>query len=155
LDDLTELPNRRSILQTMQALPSAAVLMIDVDRFKKINDAVGHAIGDEVLVQIGRALARVIGRRGTVGRLGGEEFVVVLPDTELENGTWVAEQLVLAVRDLQVGAIRPTISVGVAWFGGDYSSSEALRNADAAMYHAKANGRDQVQAYEGNQLTPA
>lgn len=155
LDDLTELPNRRSILQTMHALPSAAVLMIDVDRFKQINDAVGHAIGDDVLVEIARALARVIGRRGTVGRLGGEEFVVVLPDTEVENGTWVAEQLVLAVRALRVGTIRPTISVGVAWFGGARSCSEALRNADVAMYGAKAEGRDQVQAYATTRLTPA
>ena len=155
LDDLTELPNRRSILQTMHALPAATVLMIDVDRFKQINDTVGHAIGDDVLVEIGRVLARVIGRRGTVGRLGGEEFVVVLPDTELENGTWVAEQLVVAVRALRVGAISPTISVGVAQFGGVRTCSEALRNADAAMYDAKGNGRDQVQAYETTRLTPA
>jgi diguanylate cyclase len=153
LDDLTELPNRRSVLQTMNALTCAAVLMIDVDRFKHVNDSVGHAVGDEVLIQIGRAMTGVVGARGIVGRLGGEEFVVVLPDTELDKGTRIAEQLVVAVRAVRVGVVRPTISVGVAQFGGLRSCSTALRDADAAMYDAKTNGRDQCRTHQPAQTT--
>ena len=122
--------------------------MVDIDHFKSVNDTYGHGKGDEVLKAVG-AIARAAVRSGDfVGRVGGEELLVLLPDTDLAGARQVAENLRLAIRDAGVGDLDwvVTASVGVAAGHGD---EERLRDltatADAALYQAKANGRDRVE----------
>jgi diguanylate cyclase (GGDEF)-like protein len=126
--------------------------MCDLDHFKSVNDTHGHAAGDAVLRSVGRFLDAH--RRATdwVCRFGGEEFVIVLPETGLAEALGIAERTRLGVSDLIVdidgSAIRVTASLGVATFrmGQDESAETLLDRSDQAMYRAKAAGRDQVQA---------
>ena len=126
-----------------------AVLMIDIDRFKSINDRYGHAVGDSALKGVATLLRVDLREVDRVGRFGGEEFVVMLPGSKLEQAQGVAERLRDAVgrKDLAgvVPPIRLSISIGVAeWIAEDVESSGLLIRADAALYLAKRSGRDRV-----------
>jgi len=128
-----------------------ACLMIDVDNFKKINDQWGHAAGDEVLVRIAAAVSAELGRGDKLGRIGGEEFCVISPDTDLPAAMKLAERVRAAVATVEVDAegrrIGVTASVGVAQLeSSDTTPTDVLRRADAALYGAKRNGRDRVSA---------
>ncbi len=154
-DELTGLPNRRAVLARMRALldqptpPAFAVLIADLDHFKTINDRLGHAIGDEVLCAVGSVLSDAVREPVFVGRLGGEEFLVVLPETDLDAARQAAER----IRE-QVGALDTrrwlgdgslTVSLGVtASAGGPDTLSDMLRRADVALYAAKHGGRNRV-----------
>lgn len=154
-DELTGLPNRRAVLARLQALlarPSAqpcAVLLADLDHFKRINDEHGHLVGDEVLKLVAARLTEAVREPMCVGRLGGEEFLVVLPDTDLEAARQAAERIRESVATLDSrSAAAPrtlTVSLGVAASNpaGD-SVSDMLRRADAALYDAKRAGRNRV-----------
>lgn len=131
---------------------SMAVLMIDLDRFKQVNDGPGHLVGDVVLRQVAMALATAVRRTDTVGRYGGDEFVVLLPDTQIAEAVLVAERCRQQIRLLyvphQVGAdpITLSASIGVALhphLAADGVDS-LLSAADAAMYDAKGAGGDEV-----------
>jgi diguanylate cyclase (GGDEF)-like protein len=153
-DDLTGLPNRAHLLERMDAaiarIPASrglAVLFMDLDRFKLVNDSVGHASGDEMLVEAGRRLSALIGDGQLAARLGGDEFAILVEgeadDASLESLAdrvldALAEPMWIAGREL-----FPSASIGIArWHPRYRRGEELLRDADAAMYRAKAAGRD-------------
>ncbi len=153
VDSLTGLRNRRDLEETLESTISSArrrqtslaVLMIDVDHFKAINDTLGHKCGDVVLVNIAQKLRAAIRIEDALGRWGGEEFVAVLPDTDGEGALMLAERLRAAVADQAITDSQPrvTVTIGAAvWISG--SSDELIRRADAALYAGKAAGRDRV-----------
>ena len=159
-DGLTGVWNRRYLSLTLAKEIERAqrferplsVLMVDIDHFKDVNDAYGHLRGDEVLVELSRRmLSRIRGEIDTLARFGGEEFVIVLPETPREGARVVANKLRRAVRTkafISDGGpeVRVTVSIGVAVFPEDGSSvEELLQAADVAMYKAKRRGRDRVE----------
>ena len=155
LDTLTALPNRRALDQELERQCAAAqrsmrefsVLMLDIDHFKAVNDTYGHGVGDALLRAIARRLAVRVRSTDTLGRWGGEEFMVVLPDTDGEGAARVAEDLraLLASRPLDTAsaAVRITASIGVATSTGE-TAGELIERCDRALYDAKASGRDAV-----------
>ncbi|WP_205695525.1 diguanylate cyclase [Conexibacter sp. SYSU D00693] len=148
-DPLTGLPNRRQgtlLLERARAsCREAVVLKIDVDRFKQINDTLGHAAGDEALREVGQALRGALRTDDELARWGGDEFVAVLHDTRLDEATFAAERLrrAVALHPPLVGLGGVSVSVGVARLG-DAGVEPALASADGAMYAAKGAGRDAV-----------
>lgn len=151
-DALTGLNNRRAFDHSLQ-LEMAIVerrniplslLMLDVDRFKRINDTFGHEAGDKVLVAIAQILngcARVV---DVVARVGGEEFAVILPNTDADGALEVAERMRTAVAQANWLAHPATISIGVATLEIKETASRLCSRADAALYDAKASGRNRV-----------
>jgi diguanylate cyclase (GGDEF)-like protein len=141
-----------------------AAIVIDVDYFKRINDANGHAVGDQALQVCVERLLGQLREEDTLGRLGGEEFLLLLEDTTEEQALKMAERLRSALADrplaLETGPHRSTISLGVALLGpNDFSFSDLLRRADRALYAAKDAGRNRVQlaglpVAEASGLTP-
>jgi diguanylate cyclase (GGDEF)-like protein len=158
VDPLTGIANRQAILRLVdEEIARAAryqrplsVILADLDHFKRLNDAHGHQAGDLVLRHIGAILAGCVRTVDTAGRYGGEEFLVVLPETDADAAAAVAEKLRRIVAGSPVmlpdgGEICVTLSAGVAGGIGTVLRSDALvRDADAALYSAKALGRDQV-----------
>jgi two-component system cell cycle response regulator len=150
-DALTGLYNRRFAFSQLEALVAGArrherplaVAMVDLDRFKAINDRHGHAVGDRVLVAAAGALRRALRAEDVLGRLGGEEFLAVLPDTDGEAAERAAERLraAVAATDAPV-AVRA--SVGWAVRGADEQADEVVRRADMALYAAKRAGGNRV-----------
>jgi diguanylate cyclase (GGDEF)-like protein len=158
-DPLTGLANRRALdAAVMRAIGRArrdaalcAVLFIDIDHFKEINDALGHAVGDAVLQRVGRGLRDRLRRGDLLARYGGEEFVALLPDTDLDAAMRVAEVLRRRVATLDfktlTGDLPVRVSIGVAQLSEELMGSGSLVSAaDAAMYEAKRQGRDRVVA---------
>ena len=157
-DALTNLPNRANIeRQLLEALATAdsserlAVLMIDVNRFKEINDTLGHPIGDRLLVNIGQRMRSAVRASDTVARLGGDEFLLVLGGADARVARRVAEKLVAAVTEpMQLDTLElfPDISIGIALFPEHARTADDLiRRADIAMYDAK-NARIPITVYE-------
>jgi diguanylate cyclase (GGDEF)-like protein/PAS domain S-box-containing protein len=160
-DPLTGLFNRRRfeeeldrhVSRTERYGAEGALLVLDLDDFKIVNDTLGHSAGDELIVAVARLLKAQLRDTDVVARLGGDEFAVLLPAGGLEEAEAVAAKLVRAVREesIVVGARRSrriTTSVGVAPFGaGDVGGTEMLVNADLAMYEAKEGGRDRYSVY--------
>lgn len=156
-DSLTDLPNRVLLGDRLhQVLVSAkrdksktALMFIDLDRFKPINDKYGHHIGDLLLVQVGHRMQSCIRESDTVARIGGDEFVVLLPNVETENDALrAAEKIRTALRlpfDIQALTLEISSSIGIALYPKHGQDWESLsKNADAAMYRAKATGRDAI-----------
>jgi diguanylate cyclase (GGDEF)-like protein/PAS domain S-box-containing protein len=152
-DPLTGLANRRSIIEEISdALRRAgrgqavALLFIDLDRFKKINDGLGHRVGDEVLMQVARRFSSALGSGRVIGRLGGDEFVVLLEAvTDASTAIAVADEVALSLREpipVDGRGLTVTASIGVALAQPGSDVESLLRGADAAMYQAKAAGRD-------------
>lgn len=155
VDPLTSALNRRGLdesLPRLRAAPASdeapCVLLVDLDRFKSINDAHGHAIGDDVLRSVSAVLAGVARQGDDVVRLGGEEFLVVLRGASLDSGLRVAERARAAISAIRMvtehGELRITASIGVARQRPGEGRDDLLARADAAMYRAKAEGRDRV-----------
>ena len=122
-----------------------SVIIGDVDHFKQINDRLGHARGDEVLKNVARTLQQGVREVDVVGRWGGEEFLVVLPNTPLSDGHAVAERLRSSVEEgcrLAHGPV--TVSFGLAGYDGDQTVDGLVQRSDQALYDAKRNGRNQV-----------
>jgi diguanylate cyclase (GGDEF)-like protein len=158
-DSLTGLPNRRAvqdalkrtIAQAGRTLSPMAVLLLDLDHFKAINDTFGHDRGDAVLSAVGDVLARALRTSDFVGRNGGEEFIALLPDTGVEGALEAAGKLRRAIERLTVPGIdRPvTASVGAAVYPHTAADAESLlRLADRALYAAKAKGRNRAELAE-------
>jgi two-component system cell cycle response regulator len=154
-DPLTKLSNRRFILTQLAAAVSAgrrherplSVAIVDIDHFKSVNDEHGHAAGDRVLAAVANAMREHLRAEDQLGRLGGEEFLALLPDADAHAAATAAEKLRGAVAALAVrhdgGELVVTISAGWAAWEGE-SPEELLRRADEALYEAKRAGRDRV-----------
>ena len=154
-DALTFLPNRRQIIKDLQnevlfsdhyGTP-LSVSLLDIDHFKKINDTHGHTVGDDVLRNLGGELRNHIRYPDTIGRYGGEEFLIVLPHSTLKAASEQAERLCSYVRSLLIKSgeqgIGITVSIGIAQYKIHKEDWEALLNrADVALYQAKNSGRD-------------
>lgn len=159
-DSLTELLNRRAFLELAERelararrtdLPFA-MLMIDIDHFKRINDGYGHVVGDRVLAAIAKIAKRSLRREDLLGRYGGEEFCALLPSTNLTQGLMVSERIREAVENLKVRDIpvKVTVSIGVTICDDieDNEISAGLQRADEALYRAKNSGRNRVTNFE-------
>jgi diguanylate cyclase (GGDEF)-like protein len=155
-DALTGLPNNRAVRDTLKRMVAQAsrsqtpmaVALLDLDRFKQINDTYGHGRGDEVLAVVAHAMSGAVREGDFVGRYGGEEFVIALPDTGLEGALTAAEKIRVAIEQISLPSIdRPiTASVGVAMLPDDGHDTDMLvRNADRALYDAKSKGRNRVE----------
>ena len=157
-DELTGLKNRRAFFEHAQQLfnncqrhrlPLCAV-MLDMDHFKHINDTYGHQVGDQVLRQMGVVISTCFRETDVYGRLGGEEFAILLPDTSIEVALDIAEQLIQSIGGLMTGPVyRVSASLGVASMElHDPDLQSLMNNADKALYRAKARGRNQVAVSE-------
>jgi diguanylate cyclase (GGDEF)-like protein len=151
-DELTAVLNRRGLLQRLEAAHAAArqgkvgyaLMMVDVDHFKAINDKHGHARGDQVLKSVAAGLCAALRGNDFVGRWGGEEFCVLLPGTQLADAQQLAERVGARVAASAAG-VPVTVSIGVAEHGAADTELEAvIRRADDALYRAKAAGRNRV-----------
>jgi two-component system, cell cycle response regulator len=151
-DPLTGLSNRRFILSQLNGAVSAArrherplsVAVIDIDHFKAINDGHGHAAGDRVLAGVSAAMRSRLRAEDQLGRLGGEEFLALLPDASTADAEVIARALRAAVAATSFDGLAVTISAGWATWAGE-APDLLLRRADEAMYAAKRAGRDRVQ----------
>ncbi len=157
-DDLTGLPNRATVIETLskelsrsvRSGRSVAVVMVDIDHFKAINDAHGHLAGDAVLAEIAGRMRLLVRPYDTIGRFGGEEFLLVIPECGQEDAVFVAERLRAGVAAqpivLEGQTLPVTLSVGVAWADGaqNHSIDALIAEADQALYRAKEEGRNCV-----------
>lgn len=153
IDSLTGLANRRALEEILAAEISRAqrfahplaVVLLDLDRFKEINDSFGHAAGDVMLRAVSRLLTSLARQGDTVARWGGEEFVVVLPETDLPGAQRFAERLRRTIESHSVSEMHTSASCGVATMLPEDSVEELLGAADRALYQAKANGRNRTE----------
>jgi diguanylate cyclase (GGDEF)-like protein/PAS domain S-box-containing protein len=150
-DPLTGLPNRRALLDRFSDIASQAavatgwaVLFVDLDGFKQVNDCFGHAAGDELLVVVARRILHSVRPGDTVARLGGDEFVILARDVGTDGARGIAERVSEAVRgplSLRDDVVTVTCSIGIA-VGGAHIDASLVDAADAALYQAKEGGRD-------------
>lgn len=152
-DALTKLPNRRllndrltqTLAKSLRLEKRVAVFFIDLDHFKTINDSLGHAVGDRLLIEVTQRFLRVLRQEDTLSRLGGDEFVLLAMIGSAEDATGIAAKLLASLAEpvvLEDHELFVTASIGIALSPDDGTSGDQLlRNADAAMYHAKEQGR--------------
>lgn len=152
-DELTGLINRRGgeaaigneIARAKRHRTPLTCVLIDIDRFKQVNDTFGHQVGDQVLRELSALFKRTVRTYDTVVRWGGEEFLLVLPGVSLEDAQRLADRIRRAVEAIEFpGAGRITLSAGAAGLGLDYSFEEMLATADRRLYQAKSSGRNCV-----------
>ena len=161
-DPLTGLGNRRAFFEQsdrdchrcIRYQHPFSCMMLDIDHFKSINDTFGHDVGDEVLKMVADIMKKSLRDVDVLGRLGGEEFAVAMPETDLNGAAVIAERIRLAIDLFQLetdaGVIDTKISIGVTTLGGDIRSVEAmLKQADTLLYKAKQNGRNRVEIIRG------
>ena len=154
LDPLTGIYNRRHFTVCLDRTVSLAkqlrmpllLVTLDIDDFKQINDTYGHPCGDEVLRDLTRRISKAIRGSDIFVRIGGEEFSILMPDTDLSKGMEIAERLRILVQEKEFeyngNKILITISLGLAQYGGE-TVARMIEKADKALYEAKANGRNQ------------
>ncbi len=155
-DELTELPNRRYINSFLEnrlkeyknlSIPFA-LIMIDIDNFKRVNDTYGHDTGDEVLKNVSKTLGMALRKNDLVGRWGGEEFIAVLTGIDEKEAMKACEKIRSlvehSVTNYNDGTLSVTISVGLTMFNEEDTLETALKRVDEAMYKSKTNGRNQV-----------
>ena len=159
-DPLTALPNRVLLLDRLEAAiarsretgVALALLFVDLDRFKVVNDSLGHHAGDEVLVNVARRLGHLVRPGDLVTRFGGDEFVILCEGiTDHAQAVELAERLQRSVGgrvDVGTDQVHVSVSVGVVVGGGDELAGDLLRDADAAMYEAKTRGRNRAQVFD-------
>lgn len=154
-DSLTGLFNHRHIIERLQEHVSSStryqhdlsVMMLDIDHFKKVNDTYGHPFGDEVLERMSATIRKVIRVVDIAGRYGGEEFLVVMPETDLQEAVGIGERVRRAMEALTwQPPITLTVSGGVAAWQPGESASRLISRADALLYEAKKAGRNQVKS---------
>jgi diguanylate cyclase (GGDEF)-like protein len=158
-DALTGLPNRlllndrcqQALSVAQRGRQSVALMFLDLDHFKNINDSLGHRVGDHVLVELAARLKSAVREQDTVSRLGGDEFILLLPDTDALGAAHVADKLLqAALMPLQIEQHELTVtpSIGISLFPKDGADLDTLSKcADAAMYRAKADGRNGYRFY--------
>ena len=160
-DPLTRLLNRLAILKVLGAEIERAnrynrplaVALIDIDHFKSVNDSHGHAVGDDVLKHVANVLKANIRAADRIGRYGGEEFLLIMPETDIDGGIASAENMrrVVGRTQLELAEIKVVVAISAGVTGGSGAGAleldRILREADSALYGAKGGGRDQVQAF--------
>jgi len=159
-DALTGLPNRvlfndrltLALAQAHRHQQKLAVMLLDLDRFKDINDTLGHSVGDQLLRVVSKRLHRLLRESDTLGRMGGDEFLFLVPDiTRLEHATEVARKILVSFQEpfsVEGHELRTTASIGVTIYPDDGADADTLlKNADIAMYRAKQKGRNNYQSY--------
>jgi diguanylate cyclase (GGDEF)-like protein len=155
-DSLTGLPNKRvvgdtlkrMVAQAARTLTPVSLILIDLDHFKNINDRLGHPVGDQTLASVGAVLRSALRASDFAGRNGGEEFAVVLPDTDVAGATVIAEKIRKAISEVTLPSpeLVVTASLGIAVYPRHASTTERLeRLADAALYTAKRSGRNRTE----------
>lgn len=154
-DPLTDLPNRvllkahvaHETASAARYQKSFALLFLDLDLFKNINDSLGHSIGDQLLINVGRRLIEVLRSEDTVARVGGDEFNVLLPGVDYKGAANVAEKIIQAIAEpieIDHYQLHVTVSIGIALYPDNGEDYETLsKNADTALYQSKHNGRNQ------------
>lgn len=165
-DPLTRLYNRRFFFSEADYLLELArsgrtplsVMVIDIDHFKQVNDTYGHGVGDQVIVSMAQTLKKFSRSKDLIARFGGEEFVMLLPETGLEEATGCAERIRVAIENLRTtledNEINCTISLGIAAVDVSNESIEsALNRADKALYEAKHTGRNRICTHQPNSDT--
>ncbi|MBC8168077.1 MAG: diguanylate cyclase [Bryobacteraceae bacterium] len=158
-DHLTQIWNRSAILETLSRELARSkrdgkpvgVVMGDIDHFKTINDTWGHGMGDKALKESARRISASLRPYDSVGRYGGEEFLIVLPGTNLPDAAWLADRVRLSIRNEAIHAEGTSIQVSCSFgctsgTGGEISQDDLIRIADDALYAAKRGGRDRVVA---------
>lgn len=156
-DYLTTFANRRLTLEILEKHIKRAtidqkpvsIMMIDIDFFKKINDAYGHNVGDSVIITVSQIISNAIRPTDTCGRWGGEEFLVVLPDSNLDDAQIVAQRILSSIENETIKVdhlqINTTVSIGLATYDNLESVSNFIERADLALYKAKENGRNRIE----------
>lgn len=161
LDPLTDLPNRRSLLETFERVSrgterrnqeneSLSIGMLDIDHFKQINDAFGHDMGDAVLKTLSMTLRHTLRQEDFIGRFGGEEFLIILPETGMAAAEATGQRLCQATNEAIIEALPAnyplSVSIGITEYKPGEKIEETIKRADRALYEAKANGRNRVVA---------
>ncbi|MGC2062116.1 MAG: diguanylate cyclase [Thermodesulfovibrionales bacterium] len=155
MDALTGVPNRRFALQqfeeeferTKRQEKTFCCIMLDIDLFKAVNDRYGHLAGDDVLTEVAARIKKMIRKYDLIGRYGGEEFILLLPDTGIENATMLAGRINQEIKATPINNIEVTVSLGVTFYlSTDRSINDIIKRADDRLYEAKAAGRDCVKA---------
>jgi diguanylate cyclase (GGDEF)-like protein/PAS domain S-box-containing protein len=153
-DPLTGLPNRSllgdrtsyAVSMAQRSHSQVAIMLLDLDHFKNINDTLGHHIGDEILIEVAKRLKSAMRDEDTVSRLGGDEFILVLPDTDVDGAARVADKLLRTIAQNYINESHELVvtpSIGIAMYPSDGENFEALyKCADVAMYRAKHDGRN-------------
>ncbi|HAE99928.1 MAG TPA: hypothetical protein DCO68_03110 [Methylophilaceae bacterium] len=167
-DTLTNLPNRRllvdrlknALLKSQRTGRNGALLFIDLDHFKTLNDSLGHYVGDLLLQQVAERLTSILRESDTVARLGGDEYVVMLEglsgnvDEAVAQAGFVGEKILTLLKEpfqLDTKVYQNTVSIGIALFSSNYQSfEEVLKHADIAMYQAKKHGRNSLRFFDPN-----
>lgn len=160
-DELTQLYNRRQFVQMAEhrihewpTPASTCLLMFDVDHFKKINDSYGHDVGDQVLKLIAETTRKEMRHKDVLARFGGEEFIALLSETQIQDAMLIAERIRLSIQhqflhDRADHRIQFTVSIGVSQLKSHTQNlSELIKQADIALYRAKENGRNRVERYD-------
>jgi diguanylate cyclase (GGDEF)-like protein len=156
-DELTGISNRRYMMAQLEAMirsqPAAGpvngcISILDIDFFKGINDLYGHQTGDEILLDFARRVHPIVRRHDCFGRIGGEEFMLIFPETTLAEGEWIVDRVLETVRTarplLSVPLFSYTCSAGIAALQPGETAKEIYSRADAALYDAKHSGRDRM-----------
>ena len=159
-DALTELPNRalfadrlnQAIAQADRKQSKLAVMLLDLDHFKNVNDTLGHSMGDQLLISVGKRLTEILRQEDTISRIGGDEFCLLLPEVDrVQDAATIAQKVLKAFHKpfvLDVHDLTITTSIGVAMYPDDGEAVKTLlKNADVALYQAKQKGRDNFQRY--------
>ncbi len=161
-DPLTGLFNRRHFMASAIAMIKSgdrtqqpiALVMSDIDHFKKINDNFGHDVGDKAICEFSQVLLSLVRESDMLARFGGEEFIMMLPHTSLEGATTLAERMRAATEGMEIvvpgGKVEFTASFGVTTIEGLCSINDKIREADRALYAAKFSGRNRVCTYDGS-----
>lgn len=156
---LTKLANRRAFLERSETIWQVAnrserpfgLLLADLDHFKRVNDQYGHASGDRLLQQVAARLTSSVRAQDVVGRWGGEEFIVLLPETDLAGSLNLAEKIRLNIEttafDLQEMTLKASLSIGVSHYEKGLSLEKCIQHADEALYQSKESGRNRVTVY--------
>jgi diguanylate cyclase (GGDEF)-like protein len=124
-----------------------SILMVDIDFFKRINDRYGHSEGDKVLRDFGRLLIKCGRKSDLISRFGGEEFLILLPDTNFEKTMVFSKRLHKLVNKILIDKEMLTVSIGVSFFDGKMSFEEVVDKADIALYQAKSLGRNRTEVF--------